>query len=336
MSETEAPVAPEGPSAGTLLRQAREAAGLHVSTLAANLKVPVRKLEALEEDRYEELPDAVFVRALASSVCRTLKVDAAPVLQRLPQTPQPRLAHGGERINAPFRSPSDGPAPGLMNQVSRPVVLVVVALLLGALVLILLPLAQRNPVTGTGSDKAQVRTPSATEAARPEQPTTAAANAASAVDAGLPAAPASAAGAVPTAAAVTQGPEVAGSAPAGMQLRTSPGTAPAAASPAPATAASTAAPAAATPTAAASAAPVDAQGIVVFRARAQSWVQVKDARGATVMQKLLKAGESAGATGALPLSVTVGSAQSTDVQVRGQAFDIAPLAHDNVARFQVK
>jgi cytoskeleton protein RodZ len=327
MSETEAPVAPEGPSAGTLLRQAREAAGLHVSTLAANLKVPVRKLEALEEDRYEELPDAVFVRALASSVCRTLKVDAAPVLQRLPQTPQPRLAHGGERINAPFRSPSDGPAPGLMNHV---------ALLLGALVLILLPLAQRNPVTGTGSDKAQVRTPSATEAARPEQPTTAAANAASAVDAGLPAAPASAAGAVPTAAAVTQGPEVAGSAPAGMQLRTSPGTAPAAASPAPATAASTAAPAAATPTAGASAAPVDAQGIVVFRARAQSWVQVKDARGATVMQKLLKAGESAGATGALPLSVTVGSAQSTDVQVRGQAFDITPLAHDNVARFQVK
>ncbi len=82
MSENDA-VPMEGASAGTLLRQAREAAGLHVSSLAASLKVPVRKLEALEEDRYEELPDAVFVRALASSVCRTLKVDPAPVLQRL-------------------------------------------------------------------------------------------------------------------------------------------------------------------------------------------------------------------------------------------------------------
>ena len=111
------PVAAAGASAGSLLREAREAAGLHVSTLAANLKVPVRKLEALEEDRYDELPDAVFVRALASSVCRTLKIDSSPVLQRLPQTPQPRLAQTSEGINAPFRAPSDGPQPGLLNQV---------------------------------------------------------------------------------------------------------------------------------------------------------------------------------------------------------------------------
>src|SRR3954470_9635203 len=111
-------VVKEGASAGTLLRQAREAAGLHVASLAVSLKVPVRKLEALEQDRYDELPDAVFVRALASSVCRTLKVDPAPVLQRLPQTPQPRLAESRQAINAPFRSPRDGPAPGLLNQVS--------------------------------------------------------------------------------------------------------------------------------------------------------------------------------------------------------------------------
>ena len=50
-------------TAGTLLREAREAAGLHVATLAANLKVPVRKLEALEEDRFDQLGDAVFIRA---------------------------------------------------------------------------------------------------------------------------------------------------------------------------------------------------------------------------------------------------------------------------------
>ena len=59
-------------SAGTMLREAREAVGLHVGALAVSLKVPVKKLEALEADDLEQLPDAVFARALAATVCRTL------------------------------------------------------------------------------------------------------------------------------------------------------------------------------------------------------------------------------------------------------------------------
>lgn len=72
---TEGDVAAPQVTAGELLRQAREAAGLHVAALAVSMKVPVKKLEALEADRLDLLPDAVFVRALASSVCRTLKID---------------------------------------------------------------------------------------------------------------------------------------------------------------------------------------------------------------------------------------------------------------------
>ena len=53
-----------------LLREAREAAGLHIAALAAALKVPVKKLEALEAGRYDELPDLTFARALASSACQ--------------------------------------------------------------------------------------------------------------------------------------------------------------------------------------------------------------------------------------------------------------------------
>ena len=67
-------------SAGTWLRQVRESAGLHIDVLAGALKVPVAKLQALEADDYAAFPDAVFMRALASSMCRALKVDAAPVL----------------------------------------------------------------------------------------------------------------------------------------------------------------------------------------------------------------------------------------------------------------
>ncbi|MDB5749666.1 MAG: hypothetical protein JWP65_87, partial [Ramlibacter sp.] len=131
--------AENGLTAGAWLRQAREAAGLHVSTLAANLKVPVRKLEALEEDRYDLLPDAVFARALAASVCRTLRIDPVPVLQRLPQTAHPRLAQDRDGINTPFRPTGDAPRGGWFDQISRPVLVTVVGLLLGAVVLVFLP-----------------------------------------------------------------------------------------------------------------------------------------------------------------------------------------------------
>jgi cytoskeleton protein RodZ len=133
-----------GPSAGSLLRQAREAAGLHVAALAVALKVPVRKLEALEDDRYEALPDTVFARALASSVCRTLKVDPQPILDRLPQGHAPRLVPERQAINAPFRAPGDSVGPGWFDQLTRPVFLVVFGLLLGALVLIFMPMAARD------------------------------------------------------------------------------------------------------------------------------------------------------------------------------------------------
>ena len=40
-------------SAGALIRQAREEAGLHIASLAMALKVPVKRLEALEADRFD-------------------------------------------------------------------------------------------------------------------------------------------------------------------------------------------------------------------------------------------------------------------------------------------
>lgn len=301
-------------TAGTLLREAREAAGLHVATLAANLKVPVRKLEALEEDRYDLLQDAVFVRALASSVCRTLKVDPQPVLQRLPQTAQPRLVRDSEGINAPFRAPGDGPSPGVLDQLQRPVVLAVIALLLGALVLVFLPVARDDGGAAGPSAKTDPVMPPAGADAQP-QVTTALSPSLPANPAALPA---SGAGAAPTAAAVTPAPD------AGRAAATPSAQVPVA-------------PASAAPAATGPAAGVPlADGIVVFRTRGPSWVQVTDAGGTTVLRRLMNAGESAAATGKLPLSVTVGDARQTDVQVRGKAFDLAPLARDNVARFEVK
>jgi cytoskeleton protein RodZ len=87
---------PETPSvsAGQVLRQAREAAQIHRASLAAMLKVPAKKIEALENDDWQALPDLAFTRALASSICRQLKIDPQTVLallptmqQQAPQTP---------------------------------------------------------------------------------------------------------------------------------------------------------------------------------------------------------------------------------------------------------
>ncbi len=130
-----------GVSAGTWLRQVRESAGLHIDVLAGALKVPVAKLQALEADDYAAFPDAVFMRALASSMCRALKVDAAPVLALLPQGAPIHLPPD-RAINASFKDSGRrlGKGGSIERPKSRAMGLAVVALLLGALAVAFLPL----------------------------------------------------------------------------------------------------------------------------------------------------------------------------------------------------
>ena len=90
-------------SAGMLLRQAREQQHMSVQTLASALKVPVYKLQALEEDRWDVLTDSVFTRSLALSICRLLRIPSEPVLAGLPKHEAAKLASNPEGINAPFK-----------------------------------------------------------------------------------------------------------------------------------------------------------------------------------------------------------------------------------------
>lgn len=314
---SEAPPAPvgagdaggsDGPSAGALLRRAREAAGLHIAALAVSLKVPVRKLEALEADRLDQLPDAVFVRGLASSVCRALKIDPAPVLSRLPQTTTPRLDADRVGINAPFRAASDVRSGAGLERLGKPMLAAVALLLAGALAIVFWPARFGEP---EGTQAAE-------QAAQPVSPS-------------MP----------PVAAPVlaTDG----GAAPRAGEYTTSsvtPGLARDAASAVPPAAMPVAAPsvpvATQAPAPAASAAPVPVTGIVVFQASGPSWIEVVDAKGQVPLRRLLSEGESAGASGTLPLAVTVGRADATQVKVRGKAYDLGPVSRENVARFEVR
>jgi cytoskeleton protein RodZ len=129
------------PTAGALLRAAREKRGVHIAALAASMKVPQRKLEALEADRYDELPDMTFTRALAQSVCRALKVDMQPVLDRLPQgiSMTPKLAQVGTGLNAPFRDRPGREEPTDWSWLRRPVVWGPLLVLAAALLLAFAP-----------------------------------------------------------------------------------------------------------------------------------------------------------------------------------------------------
>ena len=131
------PVAPPA-SAGALLRQAREARGMHIAALAAAMKVSPAKLEAIETDRYEQLPDMTFVRALAQTMCRLLKIDPQPVLALLPQALPVGGPGGLERVsgglNTPFRDQGDRADPWRRLLSRAPLVWAGAALLVAAVV----------------------------------------------------------------------------------------------------------------------------------------------------------------------------------------------------------
>jgi cytoskeleton protein RodZ len=191
------PTASNEPSAGAMLRAARERRGIHIAALAAAIKVPQRKLEALESDRYEELPDMTFTRALAQSVCRTLKIDLQPVAS-------PKLEHVGMGLNAPFRERPGRAEPTDWSWARKPVVWGTLLVLVAAVALAFLPeswlgsvLRGRGPGTAPAASAPPV-TEVLTLPASAVAPSAAAAPAASAAVEEAPAASAPAPAAVPT------------------------------------------------------------------------------------------------------------------------------------------
>jgi cytoskeleton protein RodZ len=285
------------PSAGTLLRSARESSGLHVAALAVSMKVPVKKLEALEADRLDLLPDSVFVRALASSVCRTLKIDSTPILAKLPQSAIPRLGVEQQRINTPYYAPGHQQKLAIPAVLTKPSALAVIALLIAAAFLVLLPRVQPIEKTDDGvqigvaaqvangdGDGKNVGTPQSLQA------NTGSNSEGVTID-------------------VKNQPPLS----LATQIESNSAVSPVAA-----------------------VAPAGYQDIVTFKVHGTSWVDVTDAKGVTLLRKTLTSGESVSASGELPLSVVVGRSDLTEVAVRGVPFPMEAFSKDNVARFEVR
>lgn len=285
-------------TAGEILRSAREASGVHIEALAVALKVPVSKLEALESNRLELLPDTVFMRALASSMCRTLKLDPAQVLSLLPQSKNPRLIPERPDINTPVKSVvgktlvSNGGA-----KHSSWLMAGVFVLLTGAAAVFYWPEGfqpwksarlslgggavvatsdQEIPASNIGASADMVPPPMVVE---PMLSASRATVVALAAPSAPPFAPASAA------------------------LRAIVGA---------------------------------SDALLTLRARGDSWVQVRDASGRVVLERTLAAGDTVPVAGAVPLGVVVGRADMTDVFVRGKPLELNTVSRENVARFEVR
>ncbi len=307
-------------TAGRLLRQAREAAGVELSPLAMSLKVSVKKLEALEADRLDQLPDAVFVRALASSVCRALKIDAAPVLAQLPQSKVPRLDYDEPGLNTPFHTPGDVAKTPFLDRLSRPMVLAALAVLLGALVLIFFPSTEQRAEIGAIVTRAPA--PASEQAEPAPEPVAAAAPAPAAVKVVVPVREASPAPVAPPPAPPVKAAKAAEAAAPAARAETP------ALTPAPV--------AAVTPEVSAVRKKLASSGVVIFKTSGPSWIEVTDGKGAIQLSRMVEPGEPVGASGPLPLNVTIGRADVTEVLVRGKPFPLADVTRGGVARFEVK
>lgn len=286
-----------GKIAGEMLRQAREAQGMHISALAVAVKVQQRKLEALEAGRLDELPDATFARALAQTVCRHLHIDPKPVLERLPQAGYgPRLEQVAQGLNEPFRSHGGLPSLGSdWTSSLRPAVILPAVLAVAAAGIALWPRSKSTDPAQSLASASQVIVVTSASGAGPlaTDPAAAGASTASSVmDAVVQAAPLVASPVLGS-----------GSSPVVGEGASSVGA---------------------------------AAGMILVRSTQKSWVEIKDGSGRTLVNRALNAGEPLSVDGTPPFKLKIGNASSVQLSYQGQPVDLNSASRGNVARLELK
>lgn len=312
------------------LRQARLDRGLTLEGMASMIKVTPAKLDALESGRYQDLPDAAFTRALAMAVCRVLRIDPAPVLAGLPAAQPISLAASAAKP-VPFDASRasnlklnlDMAHPGIRwSAILVPRYLVPLGVLLAAALLYVFPsdvdwsawLPKRDaaPVIAEQGGHAESVALGASQMVAEEvvPSTQVVASAASAVD--------------PSASQ----PDAAQAVAATGQSDAS------------------------TPVAIADAASAPMPVLTVERTRqpgsmrsgsalvmvsfADSWVEVRNAKGERLLSRTVSSGETIGIDGEPPLYVKIGNASGMQVSYLGHAIGLDPYTRNNVARLELK
>ena len=293
-----------------MLRQAREDGKVSLESLAAVLKVPVRKLQALEAGELGQGADLTFSRALAASVCRQLRIDATPILAAWPKSNQ--------SAKKPLHSINDG-APGAATALPPAkregggIMWAVVVLALAGIGLWLAVEQTQSSATKRAANQGQrALTQTQPESAAPSE---------------IEAAPAAVATGDDSAGAATDVSDQASTEVNGVVDQ-----------------------AAATPTADAAAVATaqvrtSAAGLsesqignhlLVIQAVQESWVEVTDAFGNRVFTSLMMPGDYTVLDQPSSMSVVVGNALGVVAYTRGQPVDVQGNARGNVSRFDIR
>ncbi len=308
-------------TAGGMLRRAREQQGMHIAMLASIMKVTPKKLEALEGNRLNELPDLAFARALAQSVCRTLKTDPDPILARLPALAKPEgLEHATNGLAAPFREHGDSHTDGsFWAFLTRPVFWAIAAVLAAAAVMAFAPKTWLQRFTSSAGDGAKttmgVASAAAGTAATPKvvsEPLQPLSDKPVVMTSPVVVAPVTT-----TKAAELMGParpepssgvlvETVHSAPASNAASSSPQSS------------------------------GDPSGLIVVRAKAEAWVEVVDGKGRSMIARSLQPDETIGIDGDPPFKVRLGNVGNTELRYRGEPVDVSTRSVGNTIRLELK
>ncbi|MEP7061481.1 MAG: RodZ domain-containing protein [Betaproteobacteria bacterium] len=314
-----APV-PSPRTAGAMLAQAREAAGLSVDQVAAQLKLAPRQVRALETGDFAALPGRTFVRGFVRNYARFLGIDTDSVLAALPGDDDPGLSH--PHLANTHRVMGEIPAEHARR---RSVAGWAIALALIAIIAVAVLYETLRPpwpgAPGSGKPAAPRIEPAPATPASPDGKA-------------LPnpmAPPGSEA--APSSGAATEATRVASAAAdAVVQI---PADTPA--SPAAATSNATPAqPAFSTVADTSGAATATKASTLQIIFRGTSWLDVKDSRGTSILTMTGNEGATRTLDAAPPLDLVVGNADHVDVLFRGARVDLAAHAKLNVARLQLR
>jgi cytoskeleton protein RodZ len=317
-------------SVGALLRASREKLGLSPGDVANKLRMGLKQVNALENSDYASLPTGTFLRGFVRNYAKAVALNADEVLALLEKTHRGAAAVKASFEVVPSQQNINVPAPGgeLATPNGR-------ALAIGVVILLLLAAVWYwwEYVFPHRSEGGRATAPATQSIAVPPPVVTAA----QAPAADMPAMPPPGAAPAP-AEGVTAGPsaEVAATAaPAstpGSAGQTS-ATPPAAPPRVSASTRDTGSAPAKTP-----ASPVVPTGNATlgFTFSGESWVEVVDGGGKSVLSRRFKAGDAEEVFGRAPFSVVIGNATSTRMAYNGREFNLEPHTRGAVARLTVK
>jgi cytoskeleton protein RodZ len=306
---------PQVPGPGADLRRAREAAGLSTEELAGRLHLGVGLIEDLEGDRFDSLPQPAYVRGYLRAAARALGIDATSLIEAYD-------AQGlsEPRLDAPPAVARSGVAPANRGHRKAPYVLGLAILVALAGLIAYGWFEGQDILTGARDAAPTTRAPLTLQTPAPPEPALHTLPDAESPDGSipedLPPPPGDFEPQLPETHMPVEEPPV--------ELVPAPPPPPAqTAQPAPA-------PEPASPATADT-------SVLVLRFAEDSWVEISDARGDSLLVGLMREGTERRLQGMPPYRVFLGNAPGVRIEHDGSNYDAGRHARaDNTARFTLE